>query len=318
MSRSVGVSLDGRSLIGTFLIDDEYETVVWDLETFQRTPMRLKHAHHWKHAVSENGRAAIFCPTRDWKSHIAVWDPHTHSWILEFDADGHGGHVLLSRDGKRLFVQTSVAGEIRTMTMLDVDTARKLWSVTEQQNPFWNNEPLPTFTDDDQTLVVYRGWNQPLHTAFLDVATGKQLASVFLAPEAAWQDALVTITPDKRAHVVDVQRVRRSAGPWLEWLQALLHLDEGYEERLVIDLEERRLRGRMRSMVENPHYLNGARRALTVPAPLGTGWTPGPVCCWDFPGHGPWRWVVGIPTALGGLIVAAAMLRERWRSKPTT
>ena len=312
-NRSLGISPDGRTLIGAFANgEDESEAAAWDLETFKRTPLKLDHSFRWRqNAFSDVGRVAVLMSNReDWKFHVAVWDPDVRGW-KQTASEEHGQQVLLSRDGKRLFVRSWCAPEMKTLAMYDVATGRRLWSISEPAHPFWQ-EPAPMFTPDDRVLMIYRGWKQPLYAAFLDVDTGKEVAAAPIAPADSWTDAQVTVSLDGSAHVVDVQRQSRWNGPWVDWLPAFLGLEEGFEERFVIDLETRSMRGRLRHRPDVTHYFDGGRRGITISASLHDGsWKPQSIVCWELPGHGPWRWVGGVPAALGGLIVAAAGVRRR-------
>src|SRR5262249_55808653 len=132
----ISVSPDGRTLIGTFPVENhEFETAVWDLRTFQRVALPIKTQYHWQHAVAENGRVVMLSRRPHWQSHIAVWDPDAGSWIFQLDAELVGRKALLSRDGKRLLCQTS-GGDLKCLSVFDVDTGKRLWSITEPAHMF--------------------------------------------------------------------------------------------------------------------------------------------------------------------------------------
>jgi WD40 repeat protein len=308
----IRISPDGRTLLGTFPIGDrEFETAVWDLRTFQRTPLPVKTEYHWRHAVSASGRAVMLSRRPNWKSHVAVWDPEAGSWIFQFHAEESGHEVVLSADGKRLLFRSFPGGDMKCFTVFDVDTGRSLWSITEPAHMFLD-EPAPVFSSDNQTLVIYRGFRQPLHADFVDVNTGKLLASLPIA-RAGWdaQGVVTMTTLSNRVQVVDVFQPSRLIGPWTEWLpQFLQPADSGVDELMVIDLYARTVRARFPKREGEFHFFDEGRSIITAPARNGGALTPGPVCCYDVPGHGPWRYVVGIPAALAGLIAGLATLRK--------
>jgi hypothetical protein len=312
----ITVSPDSRTLLGTFPIaNGEFETAVWDLRTFQRVPLPTNTNYHWQHAVSNSGRAAIRCVRAHWKSHVAVWDPDTGSWIFQFESEVMGRQVLLSGDGKRLIYQTLLDGDTKSLAVFNVDTGRRLWTVTEPVHRFID-EPGPMFAADDRTLLIYRGWGQPLHADFVDVDTGRLLASLPVAREGWDARGALTVTAlSNRVHVVNVLPPPL-VGPWLERVPEFLRpADQGLDELVVIDLERRTIRARVPGPDVERHYFDGGRHVITVPGRNGGALCNGCVCCYELPGHSPWRYFAGIPAAVGGSLMGLATIRKRWRRK---
>ena len=314
------ISPDGRTIIDKRQREgNEHGWDLWDLQNFQRALVGPKGAKLRQWSFSDDGRrvAIVHREKNLWRYHFDVWDMDTKRYLYQMDANHFGGEAVLSPDGKRLAVQTFAladTGDLKFLVVIDLETGRRLWQQRDLANPV-NGEPAPAFGHDGRTVIIYRGGRDALRAEFHDPQTGAMIAYLPIAPIGGWTDYSATVSKDRRTHLVELQRTTVPTW-WDEWLpKGLQRADENHTELGVIDVETQRIRARWPCREgDESTLLEGGRLLLTTVAEAADGMKPGHVCCWELPAHPAWRWVIGIPATLGGLVAAVVMVRRRRRA----
>jgi hypothetical protein len=305
-----GVSPDGKTLISQYR-DPDIGTrgwALWDLERGIATHRSPHGGRLESHHFSADGRRVAIQHARGRERQIEVWDLDANHCLLHMQGDELGASAL-SPDGRRLAVQTIARGDdpVISVAILDISTGRRLHQQRAAASMFWS-EPGPVFTPDGQSIVVYRA--NPHRAEFYDTENGNALTTLPLEDAAGvWCDASLPATRNPKVHVVDQQFAAFPGAWWHDYVPEFILSREGVREVVVIDVEGRRVRGRMRLADEHVYVLDGGRLMLTVAPESPDGTRPGHVCCWDVPPGAPWVWVIGIPAALGMVIATLA----RWR-----
>jgi hypothetical protein len=307
------MSPDGRTLVSHAHPPGTRDWMICDGErgTVEFTGPEKSGLNHLSFAA--DGRRVAIRHGKALAPHVEVFDLDARRRLLHID-DVWSPQIALSPDGRRLALQTLIRpgddAQI-AVAVLDVDTGRRLW----QQNPtpashFWV-APNPTFGPDGRTVVVYR--HAPHRAEILDAETGTLLATLPLAgADVFWNDSSVTAAPDHRTQIVHAWVTPGRRPDWWPDLLDRVLPTEIVHEFITIDVEARRVLGRLQvPATHDATLLDGGRLVLTT-APADGDW-PRRVCCWDLPPRAPWRWIIGIPAALAALTGAAAWWRHRRR-----
>jgi hypothetical protein len=310
---------DGRTLVAEHAASSkEPRWTVWDMQLLSPAIVGPAGSRLLGVSFASNGRRTAITHGKKHEWHVDVWDAGTQQRVCHFDTDSRSD-VVLSPDGKRLALQATIYGDdpVRTLTILDVDTGRRVTEHRAAAHMFWA-EPAPAFGPDGRSVVLYRGWHEPLHADILDTNTGALLASLPLAPTDAWADASVTVAPDRRSHAVQVTYSSVPAAWWHEWVpQPLRPPSNGFADLIIIDVDRGHVTARKRlADSEQAVVLDGGRLLMTYLRDADNNGEPGYICCWDLPQRTAWHWVIGIPAALGLMVVGAAIVR-RWRRGST-
>jgi hypothetical protein len=259
-------------------------------------------------AATQRRRLAL-AHGRPWDVDVEIWDGDAHIHHLHLEEATHVS-IALSPNGRRLAVQAITSSEEISITAVDADTGRRLWERHEPAILPWS-EPPPEFGPDGRTIVVYRGWRQPLRVDILDAETGTPLTSLPLAADDVLSEPTITVAPDRRTHTVRLETLHQPwESSWHAWLPAFLRPDPTtIDELLVLDIAAGQVRLRLPLREdEQALLLDDGRLLLTTrPADANRGQSR-QICCWDVPERVAWHWVIGIPVALGAAVVGTVAL----------
>jgi hypothetical protein len=320
--RQVLFGPDSRTLICTYHADNSHAWALWDLHDFTVQAAGAKDSELGRQAFSRDGRRVALLIYEGGAWRVDVWDGAARRVLFHFTTEGSPRDIVLSPDGTRLLVQTyrgdgAGAGLLSTV-LFEVDSGQRLWKkdaeALDAEIHHLGKEQPASFDPDGRSVVIYHAYRAPYYADILDATSGAMIASLPIAPVVGLQHASAAPLDDGRIHVIQAGRHPR----WWwgrDWLAKFVPLNlEPWTDLVVLDIASRRIIARQRQPDAEIHVFDQGRRMLTI-APYSEDSMPGPVSCWELPGHGPWRWVVGMPTALGGLIVGAATLRRRRRPR---
>jgi WD40 repeat protein len=210
--------------------------------------------------------------------------------------------IEFSPDGK--FLMTALAGFPGTVTMLDVPGLNLLW---QKHEPNYDDIHL---CSNSRTVFLFSRETTSLQA--IDTNSGKVRAQYALPPfKADWRRMPMVPTPDGRTLMVcaasDIEPVETY---WLRWVQWINRRPIQRMNMLVlIDVESCQERFRLDGAALAWHWLSDNGRTLaTIHAIEPAGHV---ICCWDIDAGKPLHWPIGIPAALGGVLV----LFTWWRSR---
>jgi hypothetical protein len=136
-----------------------------------------------------------------------------------------------------------------------------------------------------------------------------------------WSDAnSIVASPDQR-HVAVWRTPVRDDNRWLDW--AMTKLEAWFPERprekrdeiTVQNLRTGAILCRVEQEDAAPGFLSGDNATLVTRQFVGEELQPSSTV-WDVPAGRPWRWIVGVPLALGAAILGVRAAWRRWRAKP--
>lgn len=247
--------------------------------------------------ISSDGRwLATTCPIQAGHA-VEVFDLKTGRPIGKAPIGG-ARNLEFSPDGRFLALDSGEPGNGHSREMLDIATMKILWKRDglDRQQCY--------FSHDSRTIFERSG--QPSRLVARNSTTGSVFATFDVAPGE------VKMTADHRALVVQQWNGDRETPSWTRWLQKIPWLNDRLRRSndvvVVLDadrcVERFRLFGfnaRSSLLSENGRYL--ATTHMTDDRTI--------TCCWDVNAWKPLHWPIGVPAALGGVIVLVAWWRGR-------
>src|SRR5262249_3276039 len=220
------------------------------------------------------------------------------------------GSGRFSPDGRRL-VLYSVPNKAASLVAFDPATARVLWQV-RGAGDYQGNYPF--FDPTGRAVIGFRG----AQLAWRDVTTGNVITSLHLP---LWVSDLTTLpacmfqrTADSRFFLV--HEVARHADPDRDSLESIRRdwlpdtiLPKGPRDGFVsvVDLVEARETVRLTFRDAVKPVLSEDGQTLLM---LHEGDGEHVLHCWDVPLQKPWRWVLGPPLCLAGVLFGLQYRRQ--------
>jgi hypothetical protein len=267
-------------------------------------------------AASQKGDRVAVIHGRKQAWQVDVWDADARHYVFHTQSAWRP-EIALSPDGRRLALQATIVGDDseRTLTVFDVDSGQPLVEHRSAAHWFWS-EPPPVFGPDGKSVVIYRGWHEPLHAEILDTETGQSLASLPLARANDWASAEISFAPAGHMHKGHLCLQPAAPPGWQCYLPpSLLHSDEGSNEWFIIDVQAKRVAARRVLESDDVLLLADGLPCVVTRAGSPDGATPCLLRCYDVPEQTPWHWIIAVPAGLGIAIAGLSALRNRSANK---
>jgi hypothetical protein len=245
----------------------------------------------------------------------ALMSPKSGKWTgapinLWFHVDGllPGGGPLFAPDARRVVCREGRDAASAALTCYDVQTGQRLWRRSWQAAP-----ANMSYTPDSRHILVRQSNTDEVEV--LDAATGATERTIAL-PGIASHDATMVCDGRTLTTGVTLPDMERF---WLwdkilEWLPEQPEPESRMAVR-VFDFATGAPVAEAFCAQTNEWWLTEDRQSLiTVYQDSDdTGVVESVIQCWDLPQHKPLRWIVGVPAALGGVVVSLQFGWRRWR-----
>jgi YD repeat-containing protein len=199
-----------------------------------------------------------------------------------------------------------------TRYVLAAPSCQRLWEASESEI----SEDLcwQAFSPDSLTVLVLQMTSLEWRAA----ANGSKVAAVEFPP-IMFDEAAVQATPDGRFLLVGYKTTQGNFDPgflaaWLAWLPGGWFEPRELEVFRVIDIQAARTVTQVTCAIAGRRpKLSADGRAMLIDvlgmaSPGDSGWL---LQCYDVPARKPWRWVLGPPLSLAGLVLSWQILRGR-------
>jgi WD40 repeat protein len=291
---------------------DRHDLVVWDLSMgSERARFAMSAGLNSRLAVSTDQRIAVVW-TQGWGDNgtrVEAWDLLAEKQLGDTTLPHGAWHGALSPDGK--FIALS---DLQDFTVLNTDSLSVAWTFTHTRgHGGCGSIPIPwglripdyvlRFAPDSRALVLQTSDD----IQWRDAATGELLAlkcAHYMTPAEAWQTDRVLTHEALGAFSL--------SDNWITRLRSVLPIwesNDGYIVR-VMDTNTHGTVFEFPTPLGWSSQLSNDGRTLIVVQHPNHGEC---FCAYDVPARKPLRWVIGVPCALGGVLVGAryALLRRR-------
>jgi hypothetical protein len=299
---------------------------LWDLATGTARAV-CKREHPQRLDLSHDGRRFVLTPYSTVLGPLglhrddlvaSVCDVETGRQLMDVPI-GLEADARFSPDGRLLFIVDRSAGLPR-VRMFDVEGRRTLWEFEWPDASPWSDTPYVQFVGaDGERLIVVNPRTVYIET--LDARSGESQGRVRTAlppgqentggPPAIRGRYLYNrchLMPDRRALTIPKSAIRQ----WLEsWLPIGDESPKVCEMVQIVDVPAGREVFRLVLKVDGQSWLSADGTALLVREEVNDA---AEIRCYDVPAGRPWRFIFGIPSALGVmLLLVRTGTRCMWR-----
>jgi hypothetical protein len=247
--------------------------------------------------AQESGAEETAIEFRDAATGAVWWRFAAQAW---YDA-------MFSPDGRYFLLPAKPKTGQLVFRLYDVPGRKLLWERT------WAEDFAgpPAFAPDGRTVVV--ALPDLRQVELLETATG---TTRHVLPLPGASNLWASPSRDGRTLLV-IHDDFRPPGFWDELLARFVDRPAKLEDSLrAFDLDTAREIGRvpMQGLTDRFWLTEDGRSLVGQRVPFGGEENPSTaVLCWDLPPGRPWRWIVGAPSGLGLVVLAAGVWRQRRR-----